>query len=83
MPAMMTWPVCRSVCTWKVGSSALSFCRPTPSFSWSDLVLGSIASEMTGFGKSIASSTMGFFSSHSVSPVDTLFRPTAAAMSPA
>ena len=38
---------------------------------------------MTGSGKSIDSSTMGFFSSQSVSPVITLFRPTAAAMSPA
>ena len=83
MPAMMTWPVCWSVCTWKVGSSAISFWRPTPSFSWSDFVLGSIASEMTGFGKSIDSSTIGCFSSHSVSPVETLFRPTAAAISPA
>ena len=42
-----------------------------------------MASEMTGFGKSIDSSTIGCFSSHSVSPVETLLRPTAAAMSPA
>jgi hypothetical protein len=33
-------------------------------------------------GKSIDSRMMGFFSSHSVSPVLTCFRPTAAAMSP-
>ena len=39
--------------------------------------------EITGFGKSIDSSTMVFFSSHSVSPVETLLRPTAAAISPA
>ncbi len=38
---------------------------------------------MTGSGKSIDSSTIGFFSSQMVSPVDTLLRPTAAAMSPA
>ena len=31
----------------------------TPSFSWSDLVLGSIACSMTGAGKSIDSSTTG------------------------
>ena len=59
MPAMITWPVCGSVCTRKVGSSAISFCRPTPSFSWSDFVFGSIASEITGFGKSIDSRTIG------------------------
>ena len=35
------------------------------------------------FGKSIDSSTTGFFSSQSVSPVLTCFSPTAAAMSPA
>ena len=74
---MMTWPVCWSVLTRKVGSSAISFCRPEPSFSWSALVFGSIASEMTGSGKSIDSSTTGFFSSQIVSPVPTLLRPTA------
>ena len=56
---------------------------PWPSFSWSALVFGSIASEMTGSGNTIRSRTMGFFSSHSVSPVVVDFRPTAAAMSPA
>ena len=61
----------------------MSLLRPTPSFSWSALVLGSIASEMTGSGKSIASRMTGFFSSQTVSPVVTDFRPTAAAMSPA
>ena len=59
MPAMTTCPVCSSVLTRNVGSSAISFCRPTPSFSWSLLVFGSIASEMTGSGKSIDSSTIG------------------------
>ena len=83
MPAMTTWPVCSSVLTRKVGSSAISFCRPTPSFSWSLLVFGSIASEMTGSGKSIDSRTIGCFSSQSVSPVLTCLRPTAAAISPA
>ena len=42
-----------------------------------------MASEMTGSGKSIDSSTIGFFSSQIVSPVETLLSPTAAAMSPA
>ena len=54
-----------------------------PSFSWSAFVFGSIASEMTGSGKSIASRMTGCFSSHTVSPVETDLRPTAAAMSPA
>ena len=80
---MIVWPVCGSVLTRNVGSSAISFCKPMPSFSWSALVFGSIASEMTGSGKSIDSSTIGCFSSQIVSPVETLFRPTAAAMSPA
>ena len=83
MPAMTTWPVCSSVFTRKVGSSCISFCRPTPSFSWSTFVFGSMASEMTGSGKSIDSRMIGFFSSHSVSPVVIDLRPTAAAMSPA
>jgi hypothetical protein len=47
------------------------------------LVFGSIASEMTGSGKSIASRMIACFSSHTVSPVETDFMPTAAAMSPA
>ncbi len=42
-----------------------------------------MASEMTGSGKLIDSSTTGFFSSQIVSPVVTVLRPTAAAMSPA
>ena len=83
MPRMMTWPVCSSVLTRKVGSSAISLAMPWPSFSWSALVFGSTASEMTGSGKTIFSRMIGFFSSHSVSPVVTDFRPTAAAMSPA
>ena len=56
---------------------------PWPSFSWSALVFGSMASEMTGSGNVIDSSRIDFFSSHSVSPVVTDLSPTAAAMSPA
>ena len=59
IPEMTTSPVCGSVLTRKVGSSAISLPRPCPSFSWSALVFGSIASEMTGSGKSIDSSTTG------------------------
>ena len=54
-----------------------------PIFSWSALVLGSMAMEMTGSGKSIASRMIGLSSSQSVSPVVVSFRPTAAAISPA
>ena len=83
MPAMTTWPVCSSVRTRNVGSSAISLAMPWPSFSWSALVFGSMASEITGSGNVIDSSRIGFFSSHSVSPVVTERSPTAAAMSPA
>ena len=48
-----------------------------PIFSWSDLVFGSTAIEMTGFGKSMRSSVMTGPAEHSVSPVVTSFRPTA------
>ena len=58
-------------------------CRATPIFSWSALVFGSTATEITGAGNSIFSSVMTLSRSHSVSPVMTSFSPTAAAMSPA
>jgi len=45
------------------------------SFSWSPLVLGSMATSMTGSGKVIDSRTTGCAMSHSVSPVVTSFRP--------
>ena len=43
MPEMTVWPVSSSVRTWKVGSSSASFWIAMPSFSWSLLVFGSIA----------------------------------------
>ena len=46
-----------------------------PSFSWSDLVLGSMACSITGAGKSIDSSCTGLAMSHRVSPVVVSFRP--------
>ena len=49
----------------------------------SALVLGSIAIEITGSGKSSDSSSTGAFTAASVSPVTTSRRPTTAAMSPA
>ena len=78
MPAMIVWPVSSSRCTWKVGSSSASFWIAVPSFSWSPLVLGSMATWMTGSGKVIDSSTTGLSMSHSVSPVVVFFRPMAA-----
>ena len=57
MPAMIVWPVSSSRWTWNVGSSSASFWMAMPSFSWSLLVLGSMATEMTGSGKVIDSST--------------------------
>ena len=59
MPAMMVWPVSSSVWTWKVGSSSDSALSALPSLSWSTLVLGSMATEITGSGNSMRSSTIG------------------------
>ena len=51
--------------------------------SWSPFVFGSIATEITGSGKSIDSSVIGAVSTASVSPVVVVFSPTSAAISPA
>ena len=78
MPAMIVWPVSSSWWTWKVGSSAESFWMAVPSFSWSPLVLGSMATWMTGSGKVIDSSTICSLMSDRVSPVVVSLRPMAA-----
>ena len=83
MPAISVWPVSSSVETRKVGSSSERRWSPWPSLSWSPFVFGSIATEMTGSGKVIDSSTIGALSMASVSPVVDCLRPTAAAISPA
>ena len=83
MPAMIVWPVSSSVRTWKVGSSSDSAPSALPSLSWSTFVFGSIATEITGSGNSIRSSTIGWLGSQSVSPVVVFLSPTAATMSPA
>ena len=83
IPAMIVCPVSSSVLTLKVGSSSASFWRPVPSLSMSAFVLGSIAMRITGSGKSIFSSTIGWSGSVSVSPVLVSFSPTIAQMSPA
>ena len=83
MPRMIVCPVSLSVWTLKVGSSCMSLPRAMPIFSWSALVLGSIATAMTGSGKFMASRMIGLSSSQIVSPVWTFFSPTPAAMSPA
>ena len=75
MPAMMVWPVSSSCWTWKVGSSSASFWIAVPSFSWSPLVFGSMATRMTGSGNVIDSSTTGCGGSHRVSPVVVSLRP--------
>ena len=80
---MIVWPVSSSVRTWKVGSSSDSAPSALPSLSWSAFVFGSMATEMTGSGNSMRSSTIGWSGSQSVSPVVVFFRPTAATMSPA
>ncbi len=50
MPEMIVWPVSSSVWTRNVGSSSDSVGRAVASFSWSALVLGSMATWMTGSG---------------------------------
>ena len=55
MPAMIVWPVSSSLRTWKVGSSSASRWMAVPSLSWSPLVLGSMATLITGAGKVIDS----------------------------
>ena len=83
MPEMIVWPVSSSVRTWKVGSSSARRWIAVPSFSWSHLVFGSIATEMTGAGNVIDSSTTGLAGSHRVLPVVVSFRPITATISPA
>ena len=83
MPWIRVWPVSSSDSTWKVGSSSERRCRLSQSFSWSALVLGSIATAITGSGNSICSSTIGASGAHSVSPVEVCLRPTPPTMSPA
>ena len=83
MPEMIVWPDSSSERTRKDGSSCARRDRAMPIFSWSDLVFGSTAIAITGSGNTIRSSVITLSVAHSVSPVVTSFRPTAAAMSPA
>ena len=82
MPEITVWPVSSSNFTTNVGSSSESLASPAPSLSWSALVFGSTATEMTGMGNVIDSSTTGLSGSQIVSPVVECFRPTTATMSP-
>ena len=75
MPLMMVWPVSSFCWTWKVGSSSASFWIAVPSFSWSPLVFGSMATSMTGSGNVIDSRTTWSVGSHRVSPVVVSLRP--------
>ena len=83
IPEMIVWPVSSSVRTLKVGSSSAKRAKAMPIFSWSALVFGSTATEITGSGNSMDSRITCALSSQSVSPVVVSLRPTAAAMSPA
>src|SRR6185437_3343446 len=67
MPAMIVWPVSSSAFTVNVGSSSDSRWIAVPSFSWSPLVFGSIATSITGAGNVIDSRTIGLAGSASVS----------------
>ena len=60
IPLMIVWPdLLVGVRCGTTGPRAASFCRPTPSFSTSAFVFGSMAIEMTGSGKIICSRTIG------------------------
>lgn len=83
MPDTTVWPVSRSVLTRNDGSSSARRWMAAPSFSWSARDLGSMATSITGIGKSIDSSTTGFAGSHNVSPVVVWRSPITATMSPA
>ena len=82
IPWMIVWPVSGSLWTRKVGSSWASFWSEPPSFSWSALVFGSMATAMTGSGNFIVSRMSACFSSVSVSPVEAFFSPTTPQISP-
>jgi len=58
MPLIIVCPESSSVRTLKVGSSSARRDNATPIFSWSALVLGSIATEITVSGKVIAPNAM-------------------------
>lgn len=75
MPPMTVWPVSSSSSTENVGSSSASFWIAVPSFSWSDLVFGSMETWMTGSGNVIDSRTIGASCAHRVSPVVVSFSP--------
>ena len=83
IPAMSVCPVSSSDVTRKVGSSSARRWSAVASLSWSAFVRGSIATEMTGSGNDMDSSTIGAESTASVSPVVVNLSPTAAAISPA
>ncbi|SST11396.1 Uncharacterised protein [Acinetobacter baumannii] len=83
IPEMMVCAVSSSVFTRNDGSSWASLLRAMPIFSWSALVFGSTATEITGSGKSMRSRMIGLSMAHRVSPVVTSFMPISAAMSPA
>ena len=59
-----------------------SFASAIAIFSWPALVLGSIATLITGSGNSMDSRIIGALASQSVSPVVVFLWPTAAAISP-
>ena len=61
--------------TRKVGSSSESLRRASPILSWSAVVFGSMATEMTGSGKEMFSRITVLEASHRVSPVKEFFQP--------
>ena len=78
----MVCPVSMLYWVLNVGSSSARLLSESPILSWSALVLGSIATEITGSGNLIVSKIIGFPISQIVSPVKVFFSPIAAMISP-
>ena len=78
MPWISVWPSNSSDSTWKVGSSSASRAEALAEALLVALVLGSMATAITGSGNSICSRAIGASGAQRV-----LLRPTPATMSPA
>lgn len=83
MPSMTVSPDSSSREKRKDGSSAASLMSAFVILSWSDFVLGSTDTLITGSGKSIFSRITGLSNAQRVSPVVVSLQPTSATMSPA
>ena len=83
IPEIIVSPVSLFVYLRKVGSSSASLFKAVFILSWSALVFGSTATEITGSGNTIFSRIISLSSEQIVSPVVVFLNPIAAAISPA